>query len=214
MTTMERIGFMQGRLSAMVDGKIQAFPWNEWREEFPRASALGLTRIEWTIDQDRLRENPLNTAAGQQEIIELSRRNGLEAGEPDRRLLHAGAVLEGGRRDAEIAGRRSRSGARLLQHPRHRIRRHSAGRQRQDRERRADARPCCAFCSIAPPRYRSRASRSSSNPICRPHRWRSSSTNSRARCSASITTAATAPRSAMIPPRRFRPTRRAFSMCM
>jgi hexulose-6-phosphate isomerase len=68
---------MQGRLSAMVDGKIQAFPWNEWREEFPRASALGLTRIEWTIDQDRLRENPLNTAAGQQEILELSRRHAL-----------------------------------------------------------------------------------------------------------------------------------------
>lgn len=79
MTTLERIGFMQGRLSAMVDGKIQAFPWNEWREEFPRARALGLTRIEWTIDQDRLRENPLNTAAGQREIIELSRRNGLKA---------------------------------------------------------------------------------------------------------------------------------------
>lgn len=68
----ERIGFMQGRLSAMVDGKIQAFPWSEWREEFPRANALGLTRIEWTIDQDRLRENPLNTAAGQQEILKLS----------------------------------------------------------------------------------------------------------------------------------------------
>ena len=30
---------MQGRLSAMVDGKIQAFPWNEWREEFPRAQS-------------------------------------------------------------------------------------------------------------------------------------------------------------------------------
>jgi L-ribulose-5-phosphate 3-epimerase len=77
-TTLERIGFMQGRLSAMVDGKIQAFPWNEWREEFPRASALGLTRIEWTIDQDRLRENPLNTVAGQKEIIELSRRTGVQ----------------------------------------------------------------------------------------------------------------------------------------
>ena len=63
----------------MVDGKIQAFPWNEWREEFPRASALGLTRIEWTIDQDRLRENPLNTAAGQQEILELSRRHGVRS---------------------------------------------------------------------------------------------------------------------------------------
>jgi L-ribulose-5-phosphate 3-epimerase len=77
-TTLDRIGFMQGRLSAMVDGKIQAFPRDEWREEFPRASALGLTRVEWTIDQDRLRENPLNTAAGQQEILELSRRNGLK----------------------------------------------------------------------------------------------------------------------------------------
>lgn len=77
MTTLERIGFMQGRLSALVDGKIQAFPWNEWREEFPRAHALGLTRIEWTIDQDRLRENPLTTATGQAEILELSRRNAL-----------------------------------------------------------------------------------------------------------------------------------------
>jgi L-ribulose-5-phosphate 3-epimerase len=76
-TTLQRIGFMQGRLSAMVDGKIQAFPWNEWREEFLRARKLGLTRIEWTIDQDRLRENPLNTAAGQQEIIDLSRRHAL-----------------------------------------------------------------------------------------------------------------------------------------
>ncbi len=47
-------------------------------KNFPAPSALGLTRIEWTIDQDRLRENPLNTAAGQQEIIELSRRNGLK----------------------------------------------------------------------------------------------------------------------------------------
>ena len=33
MTALARIGLMQGRLSAMVDGKIQAFPWNEWHEE-------------------------------------------------------------------------------------------------------------------------------------------------------------------------------------
>jgi L-ribulose-5-phosphate 3-epimerase len=72
-----RIGFMQGRLSAMVAGKIQAFPWNEWREEFSRAKTLGLTRMEWTIDQDRLRENPLTTAAGQKAILDLSRQNGL-----------------------------------------------------------------------------------------------------------------------------------------
>ena len=73
----ERIGFMQGRLSALVDGKIQAFPWNEWREEFSRAKALGLTRMEWTIDQDRLRENPLTTDGGRDEILALSRENGI-----------------------------------------------------------------------------------------------------------------------------------------
>ena len=68
---------MQGRLSAMVDGKIQAFPWAEWRQEFPCAKALGLARMEWTIDQDRLRENPLTTAAGQAEIRDLSRDSAL-----------------------------------------------------------------------------------------------------------------------------------------
>jgi L-ribulose-5-phosphate 3-epimerase len=73
----ERIGFMQGRLSALVDGKIQAFPWNEWRDEFPRAKVLGLTRMEWTIDQDQLRENPLTTGGGREDIQALSRENGI-----------------------------------------------------------------------------------------------------------------------------------------
>jgi L-ribulose-5-phosphate 3-epimerase len=74
----ERIGFMQGRLSALVDGKIQAFPWNEWREEFPRAKAIGLSRMEWTIDQERLRENPLTTESGRGAISRLSRGNAVE----------------------------------------------------------------------------------------------------------------------------------------
>jgi hexulose-6-phosphate isomerase len=75
--TLQRIGFMQGRLSGLVDGKIQAFPWTEWREEFPRARELGLLRMEWTIDQDRLRENPLTTEQGQHEILALSREHGI-----------------------------------------------------------------------------------------------------------------------------------------
>lgn len=73
--TLERIGFMQGRLSALVDGKIQAFPWNEWRDEFPRAKALGIGRMEWTIDQERLRENPLTTEGGRGAIARLARGN-------------------------------------------------------------------------------------------------------------------------------------------
>jgi L-ribulose-5-phosphate 3-epimerase len=77
-TPLERIGFMQGRLSALVDGKIQAFPWNEWREEFSRAKALGLGRMEWTIDQDRLRENPLTNEAGRAGILRLSLENAVQ----------------------------------------------------------------------------------------------------------------------------------------
>lgn len=70
-----RIGFMQGRLCEPVGGRIQAFPWDDWELEFPRAEALGLRLMEWTLDQDRLRENPLMTATGQARIRELGRRH-------------------------------------------------------------------------------------------------------------------------------------------
>lgn len=76
----ERIGFMQGRLSAMVDGKIQAFPRDEWREELPRAKALGIGRMEWTIDQERINENPLNTESGRGAIARLARGNAIQIG--------------------------------------------------------------------------------------------------------------------------------------
>ncbi len=66
-----KIGFMQGRLSPLVDGKIQAFPWDSWQQEFPAAQSLGLGLMEWTLDQDRLYQNPLLTPQGQQEIRRL-----------------------------------------------------------------------------------------------------------------------------------------------
>lgn len=71
------IGFMQGRLCDRVDGKIQAFPWRDWESEFPAAQRLGLTLMEWTLDQDRLYENPLMTEAGRTRIRELSARHGV-----------------------------------------------------------------------------------------------------------------------------------------
>lgn len=67
----ERIGFMQGRLSPLIDGRIQCFPWPCWREEFPQAQQLGIRLMEWTLDQDRLYENPLLTEQGQAEIRAL-----------------------------------------------------------------------------------------------------------------------------------------------
>jgi len=66
-----QIGFMQGRLCERVDGMIQAFPWSDWEKEFPAAAAIDLHLMEWTLDQDRLYENPLMTADGQERIREL-----------------------------------------------------------------------------------------------------------------------------------------------
>lgn len=69
--TQHLIGFMQGRLCEQVDGKIQAFPWYDWQTEFPAAAALGIQAMEWTLDQDRLYENPLMTVGGQARIQSL-----------------------------------------------------------------------------------------------------------------------------------------------
>jgi len=69
-----RIGFMQGRLSPLVDGRIQSFPWSTWRREFADASRLGFSLIEWTLDQENLYQNPLLMAEGRAEILSLCAR--------------------------------------------------------------------------------------------------------------------------------------------
>ena len=73
----DRVGFIQGRLSPPVDGRIQAFPRDRWREEFILADEVDLRIMEWTLDQERLLENPLMTVAGRQEIRQLSERHGV-----------------------------------------------------------------------------------------------------------------------------------------
>jgi len=73
----DRLGFMQGRLSPMVDGKIQAFPARHWRDEYPSAERLGLPLMEWTLDDDDLDGNPLMTPAGRAEMRTLGERHGV-----------------------------------------------------------------------------------------------------------------------------------------
>ena len=62
------IGIMQGRLTAPVDGRIQAFPADRWRDEFPRAEEAGLSCIEWIYETYGRDRNPLCTDEG---IVEL-----------------------------------------------------------------------------------------------------------------------------------------------
>jgi L-ribulose-5-phosphate 3-epimerase len=73
----QNIGFMQGRLSPIIDGKIQSFPWETWRAEMEEAKENGFNLMEWTLDQTRLYENPLMTSIGQKEIRNLCKKYGL-----------------------------------------------------------------------------------------------------------------------------------------
>jgi len=71
MSFANKIGFMQGRFTSLVNGKIQAFPWMHWQEEFVLASRYGFGLMEWTLDQEHLARNPLMTDAGFKEIKQL-----------------------------------------------------------------------------------------------------------------------------------------------
>ena len=66
-----KIGFIQGRLSPIIDGKIQAFPWDFWEDEFALACKIKLNIMEWTLDQGKLNFNPLMNCEGQNKIKTL-----------------------------------------------------------------------------------------------------------------------------------------------
>ena len=71
------LGIMQGRLVPPVEGRIQAFPREQWAEEFPNAAAAGLDAIEWIYDTYGLGANPIETDAGIDSILQLSRAHGI-----------------------------------------------------------------------------------------------------------------------------------------
>ncbi len=61
---MNKIGIMQGRLSARIDNRLQAFPWSSWEKEFEIARECQLDLIEWLFDAEDYPENPLWTEQG------------------------------------------------------------------------------------------------------------------------------------------------------
>ena len=72
MRTKPKIGFVQGRLSPMVNNRIQQFPWDSWQAEFVSASNLDFKLIEWTIDTHKFLENPLMKLKGWEEINKIA----------------------------------------------------------------------------------------------------------------------------------------------
>ena len=77
MFTKPKIGFVQGRLSPMINNRIQQFPLDSWQNEFALASKLDIKLIEWTIDTYKFLENPLVKLKGQEEITKTAEKNSI-----------------------------------------------------------------------------------------------------------------------------------------
>lgn len=71
---------MQGRLSPPIEGKIQAFPMDTWREEFRSAKECGFDIIDWIIEARDLDKNPLLNDGGLVEIKRLEDEMGVKVG--------------------------------------------------------------------------------------------------------------------------------------
>lgn len=74
----KKLGFMQGRLSPIIDNKIQAFPTKDWQFEFAKASNLGLNVMEWTVDYDCELTNPIFHENGRAKINRLKEEHCIE----------------------------------------------------------------------------------------------------------------------------------------
>ena len=53
-----KLGFMQGRLSSPIEGKIQAFPPDTWKNEFVQEKKRGFTCMEWNFEVPNIEKTP------------------------------------------------------------------------------------------------------------------------------------------------------------
>ena len=74
---MREIAAMQGRLSPPVEGQLQAFPADSWRDEFAAAADAGLAGIEWIYDAPASDTNPITRDDGVAEIVALAAATGI-----------------------------------------------------------------------------------------------------------------------------------------
>ena len=74
MSKNNKIGFMQGRLSPVIKKRIQIFPYKNWKNEFKIASKIGFSLMEWTIDTETLKDNPLFYTEKLKQILSLKKK--------------------------------------------------------------------------------------------------------------------------------------------
>ena len=73
----DKLGFMQGRLSAPIEEKIQAFPPDTWKNEFALGQKLGFTCMEWIFEVPNIDRNPFYTDLGIEEIKKAKKEFGI-----------------------------------------------------------------------------------------------------------------------------------------
>jgi len=71
------LGVMQGRLSPPEPGRFQAFPRDNWRDEFARAKQAGFSYIEWIHDSYGADANPIFSGIGRRELAQLKAEHGI-----------------------------------------------------------------------------------------------------------------------------------------
>jgi len=78
MKFVSNLGWMQGRLSPMIDDKIQSFPNSNWQKEFIYGKSLGLKFLEWTLDYNKIFSNPIFIKKKIKIIKNLSKKNSVK----------------------------------------------------------------------------------------------------------------------------------------
>jgi len=72
-----RIGILQGRLTASNGRGVQFFPFEAWEEEFAVAKKVGFGAIELLVKKDSYQKNPLWSERGRKRLRELAKEHGL-----------------------------------------------------------------------------------------------------------------------------------------
>lgn len=70
------LGYVQGRLLEMPKRGYQAFPLENWQEEFALARERSLSHVEWVVDSHTLHNNPLLTSSD--EVLDLTEQFDIE----------------------------------------------------------------------------------------------------------------------------------------
>jgi NAD(P)-dependent dehydrogenase (short-subunit alcohol dehydrogenase family) len=68
---------MQGRLVAPLQGRLQAFPGERWKDEFPLAAQAGVQGIETIYESHAQAVNPFSSSAGTERLRALSLEHGI-----------------------------------------------------------------------------------------------------------------------------------------